>query len=110
MQARSLWPIASGQSRGGIFRSDVYCEYYNAMPWHKNPAAHATMLRSEQYKLVAIHGLNEGELYDLEKDPGETINLWHNPEYQAIKLQMYMALCDRMAWTVDPLPKREAAW
>ncbi len=110
MQAQSLWPLCTGQNSGNAFRADVYCEYYNAMPWHKKPAANTTMLRTDRYKLVAVHGLNEGELYDFASDPGENTNLWHDPAHQAIKLEMYIKLCDRMAWTVDPLPVREAAW
>ena len=110
MQAMSLWPALQGLSGHEALHNDVYCEYYNAMPWHKVPAAYATMLRSDNYKLVAVHGLNTGELYDLANDPGENHNLWNDPAYQSIKLDLYIRLCDRMAWTVDPLPQREAAW
>ncbi len=110
MQAQSLWPVLTGQVGSDTIRTDVYCEYYNAMPWHTEPAANATMIRTERYKLVAIHGMGEGELYDLEKDPGENHNLWEDPECQEVKLDLYMQLCDRMAWTVDPLPLRKAAW
>ena len=61
-------------------------------------------------KLVAAHGRGEGELYDLEADPKETKNLWDDPEYRGVKLEMYERLVDRMAWTVDPLPERQAEW
>jgi hypothetical protein len=68
------------------------------------------MVRDERFKLVVVHGLDEGELYDLDCDPNETHNLWAVPEAQGIKLRMYQRLCDRMAWTVDPLPEREGPW
>lgn len=29
-------------------------------------------------------------------------------DYQAEKLTMFQRLCDRMAWTVDPLPRCES--
>jgi arylsulfatase A-like enzyme len=68
------------------------------------------MVRDQRYKLVIAHGLDTGELYDLETDPTETTNLWDDPAHIKAKLAMYQRLCDRMAWTVDPLPPREADW
>jgi arylsulfatase A-like enzyme len=110
MQGRSLWPMLSGEADGFRCRDDVYCEYYNAMPSHRHPTAQATMLRSDRHKIVVAHGLHTGELYDLEADPGETNNRWDDPEYAKIRLDLMTRLADRMAWTVDPLPAREAVW
>jgi choline-sulfatase len=114
MQGRSLWPMLTGAASPERHREDVYCEYYGAMPWHKDPAAHATMVRTESHKLVAYHtvrtGGASGELYDLEQDPNETSNLWDEPAHAGLKCDMLQRLCDRMAWTADPLPRREAVW
>lgn len=110
MQGISLWSILKGQAPEDIHRKDVYGEYYNAMPWHKNPNSQATMVFDGRYKLVKMHSTKEGELYDLQKDPSETVNLWYDKEYTEIKLNMIDKLCDRMAWTVDPLPLRKSEW
>ena len=111
MQGQSFWAILNGAADPASHREDVYSEYYNAMPWHHEPARpQATMVRTDRHKLVMVHGLDQGELYDLQEDPQELKNLWHSPEHQSLKLQMVLRLCDRMAWTVDPLPVREAAW
>lgn len=110
MQGKSLWSGLTGQATQDHPREDIYCEYYNAMPWHREPQAHATMLRDERYKLVAVHGLQLGELYDLQQDPDEQHNLWQEPSAQSIKTRMLQRLCDRMAWTADPLPMRQAKW
>jgi len=110
MQCKSLWPLLIGEAAPDHFRDDVYSEYYNAMPWHRSPQAHATMVRTDRYKLVVAHGLGSGELYDLEEDPRETRNLWNVPEFSGLKTQMLVRLCDRMAWTVDPLPLRRGGW
>jgi hypothetical protein len=59
---------------------------------------------------VVAHGLETGELYDLVADPYETTNLWAEPSAQSLKLALFQRLADRMAWTVDPLPRREANW
>ena len=110
MQGLSLWPALAGEADHERHRDDVYCEYYNAMVVHKDPAAHATMVRTDRHKLVAVHGLDAGELYDLEEDPNETHNRWDDPAYQAVKIAMLKRLCDRMAWTVDPLPIRDGRY
>ena len=108
MQGRSLWPVLAETETGADRRSDVYCEYYNAMPWHSEPVPQATMLRTATHKLVMYHGLDDGELYDLLADPGEHVNLWRSEEHVSVKVELLLRLTDRMAWTVDPLPGRVA--
>jgi len=54
------------------------------------------------------HHLATGELYDLERDPGEIVNLWDRPEYREVKAELLVRLCGRMAETIDPLPPTEA--
>ena len=110
MQGRSLWPLLTGQAKLDEHRDDVYCEYYHAMPVHQNPPAYATMLRTRRHKLAVMHRLAQGELYDLEQDPGENLNRWNDPACQATKAALLQRLTDRMAWTIDPLPAREAGW
>jgi len=110
MQGRSLWPMLTGHAPLDSHRDDVYSEYYNSAPSHTDPAAHATMIRTVTHKLVAQHGLDLGELYDLEREPAETRNLWDDPDCAELKTDLLKRLCDRMAWTVDPLPPRLAPW
>lgn len=107
MQGRSLLPLLRGETAVG--RDDIYCEYYNAMPWHGadvNPQM--TMVRTGRHKLVVSHSDEDAELYDLEADPHEHRNLWHEPGQEPLKLAMMRRLADRMAFTVDPLPERRA--
>jgi arylsulfatase len=110
MQGKSLNALLQNKAPLDQHRDDVYCEYYNSMPGHKDPQAHATMIRTERFKLVVAHGTNSGELYDLQNDPTETHNLWNNPKHAPKQLDMLTRLTDRMAWTVDPLPPREAGF
>lgn len=71
----------------------------------------ATMLPTHMMKLVVSHGDRRGELYDLlHADPNETRNLWDDPNRLKEKCQLLQRLCDRMAYTVDPLPLRHAPW
>ncbi|MCY4022380.1 MAG: sulfatase-like hydrolase/transferase [Anaerolineaceae bacterium] len=110
MQGRSLWPLLTGQGEPAAPREDVYSEYYNAMPWHGSPGPQLTMLRTKTHKLVVAHGLAQGELYDLQADPQEAHNRWRDPAYANVRMDLLQRLCDRMAWTVDPLPLREGQW
>ncbi|MFO8008290.1 MAG: sulfatase-like hydrolase/transferase [Candidatus Brocadiia bacterium] len=104
MQTRSLWPLLTGEEPADHFRDDIYCEYYNSNP-HASPVF-LTMVRTQDHKLVVCHGEGTGELYDLERDPTETHNLWDEPDYAGVKTDMLVRMTDRMAWTADPLPPR----
>ena len=111
IQGRSAWPLLTGEADPDAHRSSVYCEYYDAMPWHDEPTRpRATMIRTDRYKLVRMHGLDAGELYDLQDDPTETNNLWADDDYRSVRFDLLARLADRMADTVDPLPERQAAW
>ncbi|MBS3763653.1 MAG: sulfatase-like hydrolase/transferase [Planctomycetes bacterium] len=106
MQAKSLWPILENVEQNPTHREDVYCEYYYGMGCEGDPPPYATMLRTETHKLVVAHGLDQGELYDLRQDPDERQNLWDDQDYKELKSALLKRLCDRMAFTVDPLPPR----
>jgi arylsulfatase A-like enzyme len=110
MQGRSLWPLLTGAAPADRHRDDVYSEYYNAMPWHRDPTAQVTMVRTGRHKIVVDHGNSTGELYDLEEDPTETRNLWRSQAHRDLKGEMLLRLANRMAFTVDPLPLRRAPW
>ncbi|WJH34958.1 sulfatase-like hydrolase/transferase [Paenibacillus sp. CC-CFT747] len=110
MQGRSLWPLLTDRQDGEEHRKSVYCEYYNANFKQGGIGAFATMVRTETHKLVKYHRRGEGELYDLIRDPQETVNRWKDPAYRETKTELLDLLCDRMAETVDPLPERIAPW
>ena len=46
----------------------------------------------------------------MELDPQERMNLWDVPEYQEIRFRMMKRLCDRLAYSCDPLPVRTAPY
>ena len=72
MQGRSFLPILQGKSPAS-WRTSMYYRYYH--PGHHNVAAHYG-LRTERYKLIYFHKLNQWELYDLKNDPIEMHNVY----------------------------------
>jgi len=67
-----------------------------------DPAIDATMIRNKRYKLNVYHNpVNQGpqgELYDMERDPGEVNSLWDHPDHQQVRVTMLEALT---RWMVD---------
>jgi arylsulfatase A-like enzyme len=94
MQARSLWPMLTGQAPRDHFRDDIYCEYYNANP--DSDPRWLTMVRTHDYKIIVRHGADLGELYDLSEDPGENRNLWDAPDYAGVKTAMLKRATERI--------------
>ena len=109
MQGRSLLPLLTGEADPHEHRESVYCEYYNAMPWHGR-AAQATMYFDGRHKLNVYHGTEPGELYDLEADPNEFENLWDSPAHAGLRAELMRKAYDSLALTMDPVPERRGAW
>jgi arylsulfatase A-like enzyme len=54
---------------------------------------------TDRYKITYYPTKSYGELYDLQKDPGEINNLWDEPSFQNIKQTMLMNLLDELEST-----------
>ena len=109
MQGRSLLPILRGEAPPDHHRDFVRCEFYRAL----NPdvpgraqyeGSYATMYRDARHKIVAYHGHEQGELYDLENDPGEFENLWNDPDHAGLRFDLLRRNFDALAFSVDPGP------
>jgi len=64
-------------------------------------------LRSLTWRFTLYPGNDYGELYDLEADPHEFVNLWDKPEQQERKAKLTNELLARIVATRDPLPVKE---
>ena len=109
MQGRSLLPILRGEQTPDNHRDFVRSEFYRAL----NPdvsgreqyeGSYATMYRDTRHKIVVYHGHEHGELYDLENDPDEFINLWDDPEHADLRFDLMRRNFDALAFSVDPGP------
>jgi arylsulfatase len=107
MQGRSLTPLLTGAAN--THRDSVYSEHYDSSFLY-DPPPMATSVRTKKAKMTVYHTLSSGELYDLEKDPGEVRNLWSDPNARGLKEQLSATLIARMADTIDPLPVRRSTW
>ena len=65
-------------------------------------------IRTRDWKLVYYPGNEEGELYDLKSDPGELVNLWHNPDRSDRKSELTARILDWCIATEDRRPAIQA--
>lgn len=107
MVGRSLTPVLTGQA--AKHRNSIYCEHFDSSFLY-DPPPMASSVRTERYKLSYYHNLGIGELYDLEKDPGEVDNLWTSSGAKSARAELAEMLLGRMVEAVDPLPERKSTW
>ncbi len=67
-----------------------------------DPPIHATMIRDERYKMNLYHTPvdrgPQGELYDMQNDPGEVRDLWNEAQYLAVRTRLNEAMT---RWMVE---------
>ncbi len=87
IQGRSLLPLLAGRRAG--WRRSFLIEYWaeNAMPWLVGMTYRA--VRTDRYKYIRwVNRSRDGELdelYDLERDPYELVNVVRRPAYRAVR-------------------------
>lgn len=81
VDSRSLLPMARGEEERD-WAQDIVCEFHG----HHFPYPQR-MLRNDRYKLV-VNPDSVNELYDLEADPDEMLNVYGIPAMGAVRRQM----------------------
>ncbi|WP_282941396.1 sulfatase-like hydrolase/transferase [Paenibacillus sp. RC67] len=66
-------------------RDHVICEFH-----HEPNTIHQKTYVNSRYKITVYYNQTYGELFDLEEDPGEVRNLWHDEKYKELKLKLLM--------------------
>lgn len=103
---RTLLPLLTGAGQGQPHRSFVRAEFHDAQglraPGTRMSAA--TMFRDARWKLVVYHSHGVGELYDLDDDPDELVNLWDVPSLAATKVRLLEASFASTVLGGDPGP------
>ncbi len=66
-------------------RDHIICENR-----HEPTTIHLKTYVDERYKITVYYNQEYGELFDLRADPQETNNLWDNPEYKELKMELLL--------------------
>ena len=75
----------------GKWRDTLTYEYYWEFNYPQTPTTFA--IRTDRFKYIQYHGVwDTEELFDLQADPGEAVNLIEDPEYLAVKVRLREAL------------------
>lgn len=82
MQGTSLVPLLKGELVDN-WRQEIYYHYYEYPGWHDVPRHYG--VRTQQFKLIHFYELGEWELYNLQNDPSEMINLYGGPGMDSIQ-------------------------
>ncbi len=108
MDGESFLPLLTGAEAGEA--RDFLYEYYWEAAFPHTPTTFA--LRGDRFKYIFYHGVwDQNELYDLQADPNERVNLIDVPEYQQVANQMRDALFDRLQATDGmQIPLRRFNW
>ena len=101
VQGISLLPALRGE---GPARNQVLTEF----EWRWIPGLHQKTLRRRDWRLTMYADGLDGELYELERDPDEFVNLYHDPAHKAIVAELTAALLHEVMRTEDRLPPRMA--
>ncbi len=70
---------------------------------HQPTTIHVKTYVNDRYKITAYMDRKYGEIFDLQEDPDELENLWDNPFYQELKMELLQKL-------ISAEMKKEPMW
>jgi len=89
---------ATWEGDDGAARDAVLCENH-----HQPERIYAKSYVESRHKLTVYAHRDEGELFDLEEDPGEVRNLWNSPDHRDLKLALMHRFL-QAEFLKEPLP------
>jgi N-acetylglucosamine-6-sulfatase len=109
LDGQSFLPLLQGKAPP--WRDKLLYEYYWEWNFPMTPTIHA--VRTDRYKYIRPYGLwDVEELYDLQNDSQEIVNLILNPQHQTavkdLKQQMFQLLKDTGGMTIPLFEDRDA--
>ncbi len=113
MQGRSFWPELTDSTNPAPSSEGMYYRYWEHGDVFHNAPAHYGY-RTDRYKLIYYYNdgmgapgtgpfthAKEWELFDLERDPDELRNVYHEPNYQEIREKLKLKLWNAQAAVGD---------
>lgn len=107
-ESQDLVALQQGRWAAG-FRDSAITAYRSTMidatRQYYRPSIHATMVREGRWKLNVFHSPKnegfppDGQMFDMESDPGEQTNLWNDPDKSGIKQRLLLGMMDWMVQT-----------
>ena len=98
MQGHSLVPLLSGETPDD-WRDAIYYRYYEFPGSHQVPRHYG--VRTDRYKLMYFHQLDEWEFFDLEADPDELTNLFGSVEHATTIARLAVRLGELKSEALD---------
>jgi arylsulfatase A-like enzyme len=89
MQGKSIVPLLQGR-KADNWRDVAYYHYLAYPDWHMVKPHYG--IRDQQYKLIHYYTIDEWELFDLDNDPDEMYNVYHENNYLEIMENMTVRL------------------
>ena len=102
IQGTSFLPVIKGADS---HHDAVLCEFNDlgARLGFARPAR-VRGLRTSRWRFTLYQGESWGELYDLDADPRETLNLWDSPDHSEIRAELTLKLAHMLAGQMDESP------
>ena len=89
MQGESFRKLVAGKTTK--WRDAIYYTYYEYPSIHMVKRHYG--ISTERYKLIHFYyDIDEWELYDLQKDPDEMLNVYNDPSYKSVREDMHKKL------------------
>lgn len=108
MQGASLLPLVAGQAQA-VRQQLLIEEESQRSDFGLDRRVRMRTLRDHAHRLTVYDGQPWGELYDLQQDPLELRNLWHDAAAQPLRARLTEALLQAMLSAADTSPYPDAA-